>query len=176
MSSFQIIYPFTMPIMGDNVKDAIKNFAKFNRDMNISRMIIKDQTQHWDARINYYTNDIRNKVGINMFPISDGALPIASDVFIPQQIAEFSVPKYDIVQSNENKKVLTPFSPFGPYGPPAFAEIEVPKYDVVKSDEDAKIYSQLSPVSPTLTHLSPLSPMMPMNALNPTILKIPHLS
>ena len=180
MSSFQIVYPFTMPIMGDNVKDAIKKFAKFNRDMNINRMIIRDQNQHWDARLNYYTQDIRNKVGINMFPIQADSLPISSDVFIPQQVAEFNVPKYEIQRADDDAKMLAPFRPFGPYGPSALAEVSVPKYSVVRSEEDAKMYTPLSPIMQMNT-LSPLTPVLGTglgaglgSSLTP--LRIPHLS
>ena len=67
---FNIIAPIVTTIDGDSLKEAIKNFIKFNHRLNITNMIIKDQQNHINANIEYYKQDGRNKVGIDMYPIS----------------------------------------------------------------------------------------------------------
>lgn len=65
---FKIIYPMESIIYGDSFKNAIKNFIKINHNLQISKMIVTDQTRNMQAQIKYYQQDGRNKVGINMFP------------------------------------------------------------------------------------------------------------
>jgi hypothetical protein len=67
---YQIISPMAYSLNADSFKEAIKNYINFNREMNITQLIIKDQYNHMEARINYYKHDGRNKVGINMYPIN----------------------------------------------------------------------------------------------------------
>jgi hypothetical protein len=82
---YQIISPFAYTINAETYKEAIKNFINFNREMNINKIIITDQTNHMEARLNYYKYDGRNKVGINMFPINYGMPPplVVNDTYIP---------------------------------------------------------------------------------------------
>ena len=68
---YQVLSPFATTINGDSFKEAIKNFIKLNHNLNITDMIIKDQTQHMKANLNYYKQDGRNKVGIDMYPIGN---------------------------------------------------------------------------------------------------------
>ena len=58
---FQIVFPFESTIYGDSFKDAIKSYIKLNHNLNISKMIIKDQTKQVQANINYYKEDGRIK-------------------------------------------------------------------------------------------------------------------
>lgn len=67
---FSVIAPILTTIDGDSLKEAIKNFIKINHKLNIRHMIIKDQQDHFRANIEYYKQDGRNKVGIDMYPIS----------------------------------------------------------------------------------------------------------
>jgi hypothetical protein len=85
---FQVVYPFETNIYGDSYKEAIKNFIKLNRDLNITRMIIKDKSRQIEANFDYYTYDGRNKVGINMFPVSlQHPIPIVTDNnYIPPRV------------------------------------------------------------------------------------------
>jgi len=86
---FQVIAPFETTIYGDSFKDAVKNFIKINHNLNITQMIIKDQQRNIKDQIEYYKQDGRNKVGINMFPInSPFSIPIASDTYIPRTVVE----------------------------------------------------------------------------------------
>ncbi len=87
---FQVVSPFVATIDGDSFKDAIKNFIKLNHNINITQMIIKDQSNQMRANIKYYQQDGRNKVGINMFPVGlDYPVPIVvNDTFIPNTIVE----------------------------------------------------------------------------------------
>jgi hypothetical protein len=80
---FNVVSPMVINIDGDSLKDAIKNFIKINHNLNITNMIIKDQSKNIEARIQYYQQDGRNKVGINMFPINSNYLPIATNTYVP---------------------------------------------------------------------------------------------
>ena len=87
---YNVVSPLVATIDGNSLKDAIKNFIKFNHNLNITEMIIKDQSNNIRANINYYKHDGRNKVGINMFPVGlDYPIPIVTnDIFIPQRLIE----------------------------------------------------------------------------------------
>ena len=57
---YQIVSPIVTPIYGDSFKEAIKNYVKFNHNLNINNLIIKDQSQHWEARLRYYKENQKN--------------------------------------------------------------------------------------------------------------------
>jgi hypothetical protein len=80
---YHVLSPFPAKIESDNIKDAIKNFVKLYYNMTINNMILKDSAQHMKAKIKYYQEDGRNKVGINMFPIKSTSLPLHSLNYIP---------------------------------------------------------------------------------------------
>lgn len=66
---YQIVHPFSYAISGETMKDAIKNYAKYNYDMNINKLIVTDKINHMKAKINYYNDDNNNKkVKISMKP------------------------------------------------------------------------------------------------------------
>ena len=89
---FQVVFPFESTIYGDSFKEAVKNFVKLNHNLNITKMIIKDQSKQVEANINYYKEDGRNKVGINMFPVGlQYPIPIVTnDTYIPPGIMPMS--------------------------------------------------------------------------------------
>ncbi len=90
---FQVVFPFESTIYGDSFKEAVKNFIKLNHNLNITRMIIKDQTNQVEANINYYKQDGRNKVGINMFPVGlQYPVPIVTnDTYIAPKMTEAAI-------------------------------------------------------------------------------------
>jgi len=76
---FQIVSPIVTSIQGDSFKEAIKNYVKFNHNLNITNLIIKDQADHaYEARLRYYTQNERNKVGIDVYPYTNVSYPIIS--------------------------------------------------------------------------------------------------
>jgi hypothetical protein len=97
---FQIVAPFTSTMYGDSFKDAIKDFVKLNRHMNITNMIIRDQAKHYQANIRYYQEDTRNKVGIDVYPTT---FP-----FMPPIVVNGSM---------NNTMPFAPLSPLSPLGP-----------------------------------------------------------
>lgn len=107
---FQVIAPFETTIFGDSFKDAIKNYIKLNHNLNITQMIIKDQNRNINAQIQYYKQDGRNKVGINMFPVGlQYPTPIVTNnTYVPPKIVDFG------------PSGLMPFSPMSlsPVGSP----------------------------------------------------------
>ena len=80
---YQVLSPFTSTLNADSFKEAIKNFIKINHNLHINNLIIKDQSRHMNAKMNYYKKDGRNKVGINMYPINNYSLPLNSNTYIP---------------------------------------------------------------------------------------------
>lgn len=70
MFVYQVVQPFQYAITADSFKDAIKNFAKIHRDLNLANIIVKDQSKYYEARFNYYFEDGRNKIGISTFPFA----------------------------------------------------------------------------------------------------------
>jgi hypothetical protein len=85
---FQIVQPFAADIYGDSFKEAVKNYVKFNQNMNITNLIIRDQANHYDTRLRYYTENNKNKVGIDVYPYTNvtyptmfpGVLPIGGPI------------------------------------------------------------------------------------------------
>ena len=67
---FSIVYPYPSMINADSFKEAIKQYVKINRNMNINQMILTDRMNHINADLNYYRKNNVDKVGINMYPIS----------------------------------------------------------------------------------------------------------
>ena len=72
---YQIVQPFSATIYGDSFKEAIKQYVKLNHNMNITRMIIKDQSNHYDTRLRYYIENNKNKVGIDVYPYTNMSYP-----------------------------------------------------------------------------------------------------
>ena len=64
---FQVVWPLVQRVDGDSFKQAVKNFVKMNRKLNIEKIIITDQMKHMQATFDYFKHDIRNRVGINIF-------------------------------------------------------------------------------------------------------------
>jgi hypothetical protein len=51
---YQIVSPVVATIEGDSFKEAIKNYVKFNHNLNIRNLIIKDQSNHaYEAKLRY---------------------------------------------------------------------------------------------------------------------------
>ncbi len=69
-------YTFFQPVYyvmdANSVKDAIKNYVKFHRNYEITQLMMSDQEKHYKAKMKYFKHDGRNKVGINVYPISKG--------------------------------------------------------------------------------------------------------
>lgn len=117
---FNIVFPFESTVYGDSFKEAVKNFIKLNHNLNITRMIIKDQSNQMEANINYYKQDGRNKVGINMFPVGlQYPIPVvtSNDTYIPPRMTDFvpimpSVPVQQLpILSSQSLTQVLPLSP-----------------------------------------------------------------
>ena len=74
---YQIVSPVVATIEGDSFKEAIKNYVKFNHNLNIRNLIVKDQANHaYEAKLRYYMENQRNKVGIDVYPYTNVNYPI----------------------------------------------------------------------------------------------------
>jgi hypothetical protein len=108
---YQIVSPFTDTIYGDSFKEAIKNYIKVNRNVNVSQMIVTDQTNHIQAYMKYYQQDGRNRVGINMYPISNPFLNTPPVVIVKNEKEERYIPQ-NIVQTPVIQSIVpAPFLP-----------------------------------------------------------------
>jgi hypothetical protein len=96
---FRVVHPFVTTVDGDTYMDAIKNFVKLNHNLNVSELIMTDQNRYWKANINYRVNDIRNRVGINVTPLSD--------MMVPMHLRQLAVPTAMVGTAN----VVRPTSP-----------------------------------------------------------------
>jgi hypothetical protein len=120
---FQVVYPFTTSIYGDTFKEAIKNYIKLNHNLNLSQMIVTDQTNHMQANINYYKQDGRNRVGINMYPITSWPSMMIvnnNDKYVPQNVVQMPPvvsPFLPIRTIDSSYLPLSPISPISPLVP-----------------------------------------------------------
>lgn len=103
---FQIVQPFVADIYGDSFKEAVKNYVKFNHNLNITNMIIKDQSNHYNTQLRYYTENNKNKVGIDVYPYTNVSYPIIAPV-----IAPVIAPLAPIVRSNIPITIAPPVVP-----------------------------------------------------------------
>lgn len=65
---FQVISPMLMNVDGSDFNEAVKNFIKLNRHMNINELILTDQINNMRANIRYYNKGGRHKAGIRLQP------------------------------------------------------------------------------------------------------------
>lgn len=125
---YQVVYPFTTSIYGDTFKEAIKNYIKLNHNLNLSQMIVTDQTNHMQANIKYYQQDGRNRVGINMYPVSStwpSMMIVNNDKYVPQNVVQMpplatavvSSPFLPIRTIDSSYLPLSPISPISPLVP-----------------------------------------------------------
>jgi len=63
---FQILSPVVTSIQGDSLKEAIKNFVKVNYAYQFRNFVLADQVNKYNANINYYKENNKNKIGINI--------------------------------------------------------------------------------------------------------------
>ena len=110
---FQIIQPYVTDIYGDSLKEAIKNYVKFNHNLNVTNLIIKDQANHYETRLRYYTENNKNKVGFDVYPYTNVNYPLISP------IGPVITPAGPIINSNipvtfvpSNPLITTQNSPF----------------------------------------------------------------
>ena len=74
---YTVVHPFHYTVSADSFNEAIKNFVKTHKEMNIGHLIIKDQNKHMEARIKRYWQDGRNFMGLNVYPVDN---PVTGNV------------------------------------------------------------------------------------------------
>jgi hypothetical protein len=65
---YKIVSPMNVNIMGDSVIDAIKRFVKMNYELEINNLILQDEGKRMYARIRYFEDQNKHKVGIDVYP------------------------------------------------------------------------------------------------------------
>ena len=74
--NYRIVQPFLIDITGNTYKEAVKNFIKINQNLNLNSLIFKDQndSRYYQALVRYYTENNKNKVGINFYPYNNSTI------------------------------------------------------------------------------------------------------
>jgi hypothetical protein len=72
---YQIVSPIVTDINGDSFKEALKNYLKINHNISITNLIIKDRERYYEAKLRYYKQNQKNKVGIDVYPYPTLELP-----------------------------------------------------------------------------------------------------
>ncbi len=139
MTYYQVIQPFTYQLNANSMNEAIKNFVKIHHSLNLQNIIISDQQNNYQANFKYFTQDGRNRVGINTYPYSqaitygpsystyiDQPLPGVTGIPISPRIPG------GVSDPLHNWDTLGPLSPYSVFSP----------YSTYSP------YSQMSPVSP----------------------------
>ena len=129
---YQIVSPVVQSINGDSLKDAIKNFVKINDMYSLNKLIVTDQQNaYYNANINYYKNNNKNKVkidiqknntdnvGWSVYPKNDPNFLVSTSA---NYMTPFMTPTMSInpiVTANNNGAVLFPsyntYSKYPPY-------------------------------------------------------------
>lgn len=77
MLQYQIVYPVRYDIYGNSFKEAVKNYVKLKHNYDINKIIIADQSNHaYEAKLRYYMENQRNKVGIDFYPYPYNNIPL----------------------------------------------------------------------------------------------------
>lgn len=84
---YKIISPMNVNIMGDSVIDAIKKFIKMNHELAINNLILQDEGKRMYAKIRYFQDQNKHKVGIDVYP----TLPVN---FATPSTVELNVPMH----------------------------------------------------------------------------------
>jgi hypothetical protein len=94
---YNIVSPVYADIYGDSFKDAVKRFIRLNRALAINDLIIKDQNNHMYAKIKYLENDIRNRVGINIYPTNPIMITKKDGSIVPASIIPSVAPVFPLM-------------------------------------------------------------------------------
>jgi len=105
---YQIVSPIVTDINGDSFKEALKNYLKINHNINITNLIIKDRENYYEAKLRYYKQNQKNKVGIDVYPYPTLELP-------NKQIVPLVNPIVPVV--NPYSPVINPINSINPINP-----------------------------------------------------------
>lgn len=103
---FQVVSPMVMNLDGSDFTEAVKNFVKLNRHLNINELILTDNIDYMRANIRYYNNGGGHKASIRIRPTQSRALyniPGTSMGFVGQPV----------VTNTLNSGIFGPVAPFG---------------------------------------------------------------
>lgn len=118
---YQVVQPFFYEISADSVNNAIKNFVKIHHDLNVAKIIITDQTNHYSANMKYFIEDGRNRVGINVFPYSGPiVMGPAYTTYIETLPGATGTPITPILPATVPATIWDSSYPLSPYSSPVF--------------------------------------------------------
>ena len=105
-----------MAINADSLNQAIKNYVKIHRNMKINKMIIKDKHKHFKAKMKYFRKSNVDKVGINIYPLPNGLVPVLSSNGPVGAISPL-MPFLPHMRLPASPVIHAPISPVWPFGP-----------------------------------------------------------
>lgn len=68
---YQVLSPTIMTIDAYSLNNAIKNYVRMNRNLKIGQMVIRDKQNHYKATMKYFRQRNIDKVGINVYPLTN---------------------------------------------------------------------------------------------------------
>ena len=68
MNSYVLMSPYSYTVQAPSIAQAVKNFIKMSDFVNVERMIISDQNKEYEARLKFFNENGKNKVGIKIMP------------------------------------------------------------------------------------------------------------
>jgi hypothetical protein len=83
---YRILYPTVVSIDSDSIKNAIKNYVKLNDSININLLILSENEKYYKASLKKRYHDIRNRVGIDIYPCSPAIISTLPIITIPKYI------------------------------------------------------------------------------------------
>jgi len=86
----KIVYPINAPLYGDNFQEAVKNFVKLNYNMGLANLLVSDQDKRFQVNLRYYTEDIRNRVGFDVIPVSNNVVKLNIPLMVSTNINDYT--------------------------------------------------------------------------------------
>jgi hypothetical protein len=170
---YNIILPRPQTIDAMSFKDAIKRYIRDNEIINnesrIRQMIIADQYNHMNANIKYYTQDGRNKMGIDMYPMNYVQVQqlVPQNMVFTQQYTPVPVP----VPATAAVSVPTPVPTQPEFHPKLIANYNKGYPEFKMSETPPTRHQNIFSMIPLMEH--PLSPIVSYDSFIPTVFNLP---
>lgn len=117
---YQIVQPFFYEISADSVNNAIKNFVKIHHNLNITNLIISNEYHKYQAKMKYFNENDKFRVGINVYPYNDEITIGPSYTNYIETMPPTSIPLTPIYQPTTPLNVWNNNHPPSPYISPMF--------------------------------------------------------
>ena len=115
--NFTFINPYPIDMYANTMHDAIKNYIKMYQSYRINQLIFQDREKHYEARMKYFKEGTRDKVGIKVFLLprttESNPLNISGLSNNANLILSSNLPHYPM-SSQSNYPMIAPVVPMMP--------------------------------------------------------------